>query len=162
MSGRAAKLEAALVRALGWLEDDLRNNLCCVCPVVDGVPDRARIDELCKPAVEEQEKFIAELRATLPGISATWCDWRPIETAPKDGTNILLLTSDFGAVEGWWDKNETNFYKSQKGWASYDPDNQQGDWVSNWRTPGDDDCRLFCGATPHWWQPLTPKPKEPA
>lgn len=28
-------------------------------------------------------------------------NWKPLDTAPKDGTRILLLTADFGAVEGW-------------------------------------------------------------
>jgi hypothetical protein len=87
-------------------------------------------------------------------------DWRPIDTAPRDGTHILLRTADFGAVEGWWETSVTNFYKSQEGWASYDPENMQGDWVSDWQisagVPGNDpnDFRLFCGATPLEWAPL--------
>jgi hypothetical protein len=80
--------------------------------------------------------------------------WQSLDAAPKDGTHILLLTSDFGAVEGWWDGSVTNFYKSQKGWASYDPDNAQGDWVSIWRVGDDPDRRLYCGSTPHAWAPL--------
>lgn len=85
--------------------------------------------------------------------------YQPIETAPKDGTRILLLTSDFGAVEGWWDSRVTNFYKSQKGWASYDPKNARGDWVSDWHIGAPEDRRMFCGATPHHWMPL---PEPPA
>jgi hypothetical protein len=81
---------------------------------------------------------------------------RPIETAPRDGTSILLLTADFGFVEGWWDDGVTNFYKSQVGWASYEPDpaKQRGDWVSDFII-GDDpkEGRLFCGATPQYWMP---------
>ena len=89
--------------------------------------------------------------------------WRPIDTAPRDGTPVLLLTSDFGAVEGFWNGSVSNFYKSQVGWASYDPDNMQGDWVSEWRIdPGD--ARLYCGATPTHWMPLpaAPIPHTPA
>lgn len=81
--------------------------------------------------------------------------WLPLDGAPKDGTRILLLTSDFGAVEGYWDASVTNFYKSQVGWDSYDPENAQGDWVSEWRmheSPGD--YRLYCGCTPQRWMPL--------
>jgi len=81
-------------------------------------------------------------------------EWRPIKTAPKDGISILLLTSDFGAVEGCWDIDETNFYKSQEGWASYDPDNAQGEWVSHWQIGDGADRRLYCGSTPHYWAPL--------
>ena len=29
-------------------------------------------------------------------------DWQPIETAPKDGTSILLLIEDV-AIEGYWE-----------------------------------------------------------
>jgi hypothetical protein len=82
--------------------------------------------------------------------------WRRISTAPRDGTHVLLLTSDFGAVEGWWNANIPNFYKSQEGWASYDPENAQGDWVSEWSVgePPDKHHRLFCGETPVAWKPL--------
>lgn len=88
---------------------------------------------------------------------------QPIETAPKDGTEILLLTSDFGWVQGRWDASVRNFYKGQEGWASYDPENAQGDWVSFWRIGDDTDLRLYCGCTPHYWMPLpkTPERRHP-
>jgi hypothetical protein len=86
--------------------------------------------------------------------------WQPIKTAPKDGSRILLFTSDFGAVEGWWDAGVQNFYASQVGWASYDPQNANGDWVSDFRP--DDDKRLYCGCTPHQWATLPVTPSTPA
>ncbi len=82
--------------------------------------------------------------------------WRPISSAPKDGSRIIVLTADEMAVEAFWDASVTNFYKSQDGWASYDPENAQGDWVSWWLAPGD--CRLFCGQTPKAWIPRPPRP----
>lgn len=85
--------------------------------------------------------------------------WQPIESAPKDGTHILLLSSDFGAVEGWWDEDETNFYKSQEGWASYDADDMKGDWISHWQIGCGTDRRLYCGCTPKRWMPLTARPE---
>lgn len=84
--------------------------------------------------------------------------WRPIETAPKDGRPIIVLTADDMVTDARWDPNVVNFYKSQKGWASYDPENMQGDWCSLWLAPGD--CRLFCGQTPKAWMPLPPPPTK--
>lgn len=88
--------------------------------------------------------------------------WRKMDSAPRTGEHILLLTSDFGIVEGWWDASVTNFYASQEGWACYDPENMQGDWVSEWYlSQGDGDRRLYCGATPHYWAPIGELPKGP-
>src|SRR5690554_1963838 len=56
--------------------------------------------------------------------------WQAIDTAPKDGTHLLLLTADGEHVEGWWDHLRINFYKSQRGSASFDPANASGEWVT--------------------------------
>lgn len=32
--------------------------------------------------------------------------WLPIATAPMDGTHILILTNDYGAVEAWFAEGE--------------------------------------------------------
>lgn len=85
--------------------------------------------------------------------------WQPIETAPQDGTRIIILTSQWGAVEGYWDATAPDFYKSRPDWPSYDPNAPLGAWVSDWRTAGDDERRLYCGAMAKWWMP---KPEEPA
>ena len=87
-------------------------------------------------------------------------EWQPIETAPKDGTPVLLLSTDSIIYEGWWDERVQNFYKSQEGWASYDPENAQGDWVALVRCQHEGRCdrRLYCGETPRRWMP---KPREP-
>lgn len=79
-----------------------------------------------------------------------------IASAPRDGEMLALLTSDGEIIPGWWEESETNFYASQEGWASYDPDNQRGDWVSNWQPRGfeSDDRRLYCGLTPIAWARL--------
>jgi hypothetical protein len=86
--------------------------------------------------------------------------WRRMDSAPQTGERILILTSDFGIVTGWWDAEVTNFYKSQVGWASYDPESMQGDWVSDARFGEGPDRRLYCGASPCYWKPVGKLPKR--
>lgn len=105
----------------------------------------------------EASARIRALKSTLPATSAL--DIHPIATAPTDGTRILLLTGDFGWVEGWWDAEEPGFYRSDPFSLTYDPDNLMGEWVSDWQigNPGDvfdADRRLACGSMPHFWAPL--------
>ena len=85
--------------------------------------------------------------------------WQPIETAPKDGTHVLLLTSNQIVVEGFWAEDAINFYKSQKGWASYDPENAKGEWIAFGSR--EEDPRMYCGDTPQFWMPLPPLPTPP-
>ncbi len=85
--------------------------------------------------------------------------WKAMDSAPRD-RDILVLTSDFGIVQARWDEAVANFYKSQLGWASHDPDNAQGDWVSEWQIGTEPDLRLFCGATPKYWAEIGKLPKR--
>jgi hypothetical protein len=85
--------------------------------------------------------------------------WQPMESAPTDGTHIIILTSDFGAVECYWDEKTIDFYKSKPTTAVYDPENMHGTWVTtNWVLSGstDDDRRLICGMLPIGWIPKPP------
>ncbi|KZC97189.1 MULTISPECIES: hypothetical protein [Thalassospira] len=87
---------------------------------------------------------------------------REMDSAPTDGTTILLQTSDFGWVEGFWNVHVANFYKSQACCACYDPDNAQGDWCAVMplnREGGDQ--RLYCGFTPQRWLPCAEKWIDP-
>lgn len=88
-------------------------------------------------------------------------NWQTMDTAPKDGRWVLVLTGDFGIVMARWDKDATNFYKSQVGWESYDPDNANGEWVSGFCLPGETDQRLYCGATPYYWTEIGDLPAHP-
>ncbi|MHC8493416.1 hypothetical protein ACTU44_11985 [Thalassospira sp. SM2505] len=88
----------------------------------------------------------------------------PMRLAPRDGKGLLIETSDFGWVEGYWDASVPNFYASNKSFLSYDPDNAQGDWCSDWVVGAPDDIndkRLYCGASPISWLPLPAKTKDP-
>lgn len=36
--------------------------------------------------------------------------WRPIESAPRDGTHVILAFGRDGVMEGWWDDNDPGPY----------------------------------------------------
>jgi hypothetical protein len=70
-------------------------------------------------------------------------EWRPIETAPKDGTEIILGGMDFGPPvrTGHW--GATSYDRSIKGYRR------------GWTAHG-----LPCGLDPTHWMPLPAPPKR--
>jgi hypothetical protein len=95
----------------------------------------ARLD-IEKARADAAERRVAELEAER--------QWRPIETAPKDGTRILLYRPDVRGehieimVEGYWSNLPGHSYGI------------------GWRTP----CFSFSGGKhdPTHWQPLPSPP----
>lgn len=72
-----------------------------------------------------------------------WSEWRPIETAPKDGTRILLFSTD------------ARFEYSYVGvgfWA----DETEDEAEAGWRIPGE--FRIPTSVSAECWQPLPPPP----
>lgn len=75
-------------------------------------------------------------------------EWQPIETAPKDGTRILVITKDGVCVVARWEK-----WLHISGWTIY-------------RIP--DDKMKWIGKSTEWlivndvseWMPLPPPPKD--
>jgi len=68
--------------------------------------------------------------------------WRPIESAPKDGTHVLLFWNDEVLTGHWWPRGKVQY-------------GAKGNWTKD---------RFGLGSTAHWsapthWQPL---PKPPA
>jgi hypothetical protein len=59
---------------------------------------------------------------------ATEPAWRPIETAPKDGSEILLAHPDGSMVVGWWCEN--GLHGRVSGWS--DGDDFAMTWPSHW------------------------------
>lgn len=77
-------------------------------------------------------------------------EWLPIESAPKDGTRILLASPETVTV-GWWSETGDYSYSTGKhgppcwygeAWVDYDHN------ASGW--PDDEQ--------PAWWAPITPVP----
>ena len=92
-------------------------------------------------SVAEVKKLAADLAERDAEIAALRAarEWRPIESAPRDGTRVLLWI----AVSGTAPWAET---------AEFDGD----EW---WRNDGDE----ICGEnSPTHWQPVPPAPKDPA
>lgn len=78
-------------------------------------------------------------------LTAEPSGWRPIETAPKDGTKVMLLCPRFGVcAPGEWDTNEFN-KKPKPYWTHWG----ERIWGVKWIR--DDQ--------PTHWQPL-PQPPE--
>lgn len=66
-------------------------------------------------------------------------DWQPIETAPKDGTEVILYVADFDSVTTGW-------YSSRTGlWPRHDEFTEDGDA-----------CNI---GLPTHWMPLPEPPK---
>ncbi|KFC62763.1 hypothetical protein FF80_03330 [Devosia sp. LC5] len=73
-------------------------------------------------------------------------DWQPIETAPKDGTHILVYT-DIATVDvvhiAFWVEDEHDMWRDQGfdskaeliGWWSYTRNSVSQDKLDEWRTP---------------------------
>lgn len=71
--------------------------------------------------------------------------WRPIETAPKDGTPVLVARN----LDDWWGWNV--------GWATWEGEGYVSGWVSRGfgETPGN-----LGLAHPTHWMPLPPPPQQ--
>lgn len=67
--------------------------------------------------------------------------WRPIETAPKDGTAIILGYEGSHSEEGFWMADTKRNHWGKAGWFATDSD-------------------ILCDYphTPTHWQPLPPAP----
>lgn len=84
---------------------------------------------------------------------------RSMDTAPTDGTVIWILTNDFGWVEGFWDSESEDYYKSNMVSPGYDPENSKGTWVGTTVSHSGGDRRLYLSFHPKAWMPKLPTPK---
>ena len=56
------------------------------------------------------------INASIDGVLVVVFEWQPIETAPRDGTELLLYQQEAGIQVSWW---------------GHDPDNQDTGWVGS-------------------------------
>ena len=90
-------------------------------------------------------RFLREAADALQAMERVPMTWQSIDTAPKDGTNVLLYFSGLGWVRGSWD-SQTHHRKPKPYWTH--------------------DCIQYMGVAharanqPNWWKPLPPTPPE--
>jgi len=118
-------------------------------------------DEPAESLLQEmkEQQWLAQARAALEAYRSQPDGWRPIETAPKDGTCVLLgeyvynntwagfLPEPYDDDEDEW---KTYFYQFVGGWVENDYDKPC------WRAA---EYHAF-GHNPTHWMPL-PAPPEP-
>lgn len=98
--GECERLRAALAR----IEKLAVQAIVSSCTCLIKTPDITFHDPGCRYVllqyiIEQCEEARAAL-TTPPAPSP----WRPIETAPRDGTRVLLLIPPYGAGSGHWDE----------------------------------------------------------
>lgn len=91
----------------------------------------------------EQHEYAETIRAALQGaaMSQKVDEWQPIETAPKDGTDILIYCKDTHEMF-------VAFYATQI-------ETGQQDWIIARAKDG----TCFVLKSPTHWMPLPPQPK---
>ena len=77
--------------------------------------------------------------------------WQPIETAPKDGSQILL-TNGVDVAQGWW-VNEEQFIEEIRDIDGRHVDQIESDGFTDWL-----DCEGGMNPSPTHWMPLPPPP----
>ena len=88
--------------------------------------------------LEKSETDLADLRTRLRGLEQ---QWQPIESAPKDGTNVLLFDGETVSYGGWVSAADQGAgpdeeYLVSAGWWSVDlSDNQPTHWMPLPKSP---------------------------
>jgi len=82
-------------------------------------------------------------------------DWKPIETAPKDGTEILVWRSDCGILLARWDAPEN--FLSDRECEELGESAEQYDWLYADFVAGG---RMEGSEVPTHWQPLPDEPNS--
>jgi len=67
----------------------------------DGCSKKLGSPILCSSCAANR-RSIADLQKKLAEVEAERDEWQPIETAPKDGTKVILWLPDFHSVEMAW------------------------------------------------------------
>jgi len=114
---------------------------------------KERADQL-QAQLEEAEALIAQTsHGAAERISELEAQvaWQPIETAPKDGTQIML-TNGKDVAQGWWEHQEP-YIREQRDTEGHYIDQQEHDGFDGWL-----DCEGGMQPDPTHWMPLPAAP----
>lgn len=96
---------------------------------------RTLADDILKAAGSGLKHYMPESEKRIIAVAQRWIDeaaskWRPIETAPKDGTRILAIDMPTHGIEmiSWNGGKKRGAWHSEDGIASY-ADNMFSHWM---------------------------------
>lgn len=123
-----AELRELLGKAVAgtWrIHDDVPNQLCAFADSYDRVGL-----VVCESDCLEDLRLIAAMKNALPALldaAERVAGWRPMSSAPKDGTRILIRNQDGrrymvanwrdGAVNGWIDEHSGVYWREPDAWS---------------------------------------------
>ena len=99
-------------------------------------------EEAEKILASAKSRLLAALTNTIPYLSGDVKGWLPIETAPKDGTRVKLLTQGGKEDIGYWSN-----------YPRYNPDDLPGEWSTEFGN---------CDTPITHWMPLPEPPDRKA
>ena len=115
--------------------------------------------------VQLMEDYAAFTSASTDTKSAPESGWRPIETAPKDGTEVLLWREDCGVMIGCYTSPDAFLSQQEIDRTCREHPEESDDWLfqedwfgGSWQEGG---WRLEGSEVPTHWMPLPPPPTFP-
>lgn len=155
-------IEQALNDAYAEGRADEREAIAQLC--AEGAADMRKEGEGCRDARYDWMAQGAEALAdTLRGINSSTgtpadpvlaAGWRSIETAPKDGTNVILTNGDTVA-QGWW-ADEPGYIREHRDSDGVYLGQDESDGFMGWM-----DCDGGMQPDPTHWMPLPMRPYAP-
>lgn len=123
--------------ALGWAVFELEKSQARVRELADELKETRRRKDFLLDELRKSDSREVALKARVRELEEER-RWKPIETAPKDGTTVALLSP-------WIERNTMTEHLEQcvGSW-----DEGEGCWVSDYSDPGE----------PTYWYPIPPPP----
>lgn len=134
-------------------EDDIEAVIACLGDDAAGLRDENPEDEradnmdVAAATISSLCKQLDEARSS----TAPLLDWQPIDTAPKDGTNVIV-TNGVSVAQGWWEHQEP-YIREKRDMEGRYIDQDEHDGYDGWL-----DCEGGMQPDPTHWMPLPAPP----